>query len=78
MTATRLRQILNRNITLLQVAPEHGVACWFYVRLRPSKRMALELAVRQGKIDFSEFGEILSSGYGDTPPSHIRWAMEQA
>jgi hypothetical protein len=78
MTSARLQQILNGDVTLLQLQPDSGAACWFYIRLRPGKRMALEVAMKKGQIDCAEFGDILASGYGDTPPAHVRWAMEQA
>lgn len=65
-----------RHVHCVTVQPHHGAPTWFYVRVLPEKARAFKLAMTRGSIDFAAFGEVLASGYGETPPSHVLWAME--
>jgi hypothetical protein len=52
-----------------------GKLAWYFVRVATSKLSAFERQLAQGKVDMTMFGEVLSSGYGDSPPAHVTERM---
>ena len=77
MMGSLLSSMTKGDTCLLQLQPEEGADCWFYVRIHPGKRIKLEMAIKQGHVDCSELGDVLASGYGRKPPPHIQWMMAQ-
>lgn len=65
---------LSRVIMLIYGKMDHGGPFWCYVAIKPSKFDAFKKAEKEGKIDlynFEEFGEIIVSAEGKTPPSEV-------
>lgn len=63
-------------IYLLREQPEDGVAKWFYLKLDDGNKTAFQHALKHGSFDCAAYGEVLASGFGENPPSHITWELE--
>jgi len=53
---------------------DHGGPFWCYVAVKPSQFEAFKVAEKSGKIDlynFDEFGEVIVSAEGQTPPDEV-------
>lgn len=55
---------------------DRGKHAWHYVVLHKSKRDKFLVDSRKGAIDVSEYGKIVSSGWGKDPPEDIKKEME--
>lgn len=65
---------LSRVIMLLYGKMDHGGPFWCYVAVKPSMFDAFKAAESQGKIDlynFDEYGEVIVSAEGQTPPEDV-------
>ena len=65
---------LSRVIMLLYGKMDHGGPFWCYVAVKPSRFEAFKEAEKAGKIDlykFEEFGEVIVSAEGKTPPEEV-------
>lgn len=49
-----------------------GVYTWHYVKVDLLKLPLFQKAIKSGTLDVSQYGEILFSGWGVTPPAEIR------
>lgn len=49
---------------------------WYYVKVEPFKISLFQRDISKGKINLSEYGEILESGFGKTPPDDIKKKMK--
>lgn len=52
-------------------AEENGMACWFYLRIDPTKLPDYEAALKNGEMDIRDFGQILESDWGAHPPADV-------
>jgi hypothetical protein len=71
---TAKKDDLTRVIVLLYGMLQSGSPFWCYVAVKPSKYQPFMAAQKEGKInlyDFNEWGEIIVSGEGRTPPDEI-------
>lgn len=55
---------------------EKGLTVWHYVRVPSIRQAGFNRAVMSGKVTFTDFGEVICSGYGDAPPHDVRARME--
>lgn len=65
---------LSRIIMLIYGRMDHGGPFWCYAAIKPSKFEAFKKAEEAGAIDlykFDEFGEIVVSAEGKTPPEDV-------
>ena len=65
---------LSRIIMLLYGKMDHGGPFWCYVAIKPSQFEAFKKTEAEGKIDlynFDEFGEVIVSAEGETPPDEV-------
>lgn len=65
---------LSRVIMLLYGKMDHGGPFWCYVAVKPSKFDAFKAAETSGQIDlynFDEYGEVIVSAEGQTPPDEV-------
>lgn len=65
---------LSRVIMLLYGKMDHGGPFWCYVAVKPSRFEHFKEAEKVGSIDlykFEEFGEIIVSAEGQTPPEDV-------
>ena len=44
---------------------------WYFIRVGSVKLRAFLKAISGGKIDLVAYGDIIESGYGETPPENI-------
>lgn len=66
-----------QNIYLVTGGRDHtGRAAWYYIRVDDHQRARFERVVRSGALTLTEYGTILESGYGDTPPESVRNRMK--
>ena len=54
---------------------EEGVRTWYYVRVDSLKQSSIQRLTPHKNSNLHEIGEVLFSGYGDTPPNDIREAV---
>lgn len=54
-----------------------GVAAWYYVQVESHQKPRFDRAIRSGAMTLTDYGNILRSGYGETPPEHVRADMKQ-
>ncbi len=65
---------ISRIIMLVYGKMEHGGPFWCYVAVKPSQYDAFKAAETGGTLDlynFDEFGEIIVSAEGETPPEEV-------
>ena len=65
---------LSRIIMLIYGKMDHGGPFWCYVAVKPSKFEAFKASEKSGVIDlynFDEYGEVIVSAEGKTPPEEI-------
>lgn len=65
---------LSRVIMLLYGRMDHGGPFWCYVAVKPSQFEAFKAAEKAGQIDlykFEQFGEVIVSAEGQTPPDEV-------
>jgi hypothetical protein len=65
---------LSRVIMLLYGQMDHGGPFWCYVAVKPSRFEDFKIAEKAGKIDlynFDEYGEVIVSAEGQTPPEEV-------
>ena len=65
---------LSRVIMLLYGKMDHGGPFWCYVAVKPSMFEAFKAAETSGNIDlyaFDQFGEVIVSAEGQTPPEEV-------
>lgn len=65
---------LSRVIMLLYGRMDHGGPFWCYVAVKPSKFEAFKAAEKAGTVDlynFDDFGEVIVSAEGQTPPDEV-------
>lgn len=65
---------LTRIIMLVYAMLEGGQPCWVYAAVKPSKHEDFTAAQKDGTLDlynFTEFGEIIVSGEGKSPPDDV-------
>lgn len=65
---------LSRVIMLLYGQMEHGGPFWCYVAVKPSQFEAFKAAEKAGQIDlynFDNYGEVIVSAEGQTPPEEV-------
>lgn len=72
--AARLLAQHGGEIRLIQ-GDEQGRPCWFYLQIEPDAFIAYKTAIRTGFARLAEYGEILASGWGTTPPDAIMMRM---
>lgn len=58
-------------VQLLRTRNEDGVSCYFVIR--SDKLHSRQLLAKRGReqVNIDEYGEILASGYGSQPSTHI-------
>lgn len=54
-----------------------GKLAWYFVYVPSAKLAAFKRELTSEKVDITAFGEILSSGYGETPPTHVTQRMRE-
>lgn len=65
---------LSRIIMLIYGKMDHGGPFWCYVAVKPSKFEAFKASEKSGTIDlynFDEYGEVIVSAEGKTPPEDV-------
>ena len=67
-----------QNIYLITGGRDHtDREAWYYLQVEPTKTALLERGVQTGKLNLSDLGLILESGYGARPPETIRKKMQE-
>jgi len=56
----------------LIIAQENSKDCWFYVRMNPGSYSEYKSKMKKGDLNIRDYGEILFSGWGKTPPEDIK------
>jgi len=54
-----------------------GKLAWYFVVVPSAKLAAFKRELTSGKVDITSFGEVLASGYGETPPAHVTQRMRE-
>ncbi len=65
---------LARTIALIYGTLENGTPFWVFAAVRPAKYQAMIAAQQKGELDlykFQEYGEIIVSGEGKSPPDAV-------
>jgi hypothetical protein len=63
-----------RTIVLMYAMFENGSPCWVFVAVKPSQYQPFLAAHKAGQIDlydFKQYGEIIVSGSGKSPPDDV-------
>ena len=54
-----------------------GVSTWHYVKIDTLKMPLFQKALKSGVIDVANYGDVLFSGWGMSPPDSIRKKVDQ-
>lgn len=67
-----------QNIFLITGGADHtGKNAWYYVQLDPKKKPFFQHAIKAGNANLDDYGSILFSGYGETPPKRVRQRIKK-
>lgn len=55
---------------------DKGKKAWHYVLIDKLKLPLFLMKVDEGRVNASEYGKILYSGWGENPPSHVQKTIE--
>ena len=62
----------------LLVAKDHtNKMAWYFIDVNPIKLRKFEVDMRTTGGELKQYGKILESGYGDSPPQHIMEKMKK-
>ena len=76
--AAKIETEKNDNIFLVTGGKDNkGIDAWYYVRVDSVRTNKFLKSVETGRVNFDDFGIILESGYGETPPESIKLHMQQ-
>lgn len=70
-------QQMMKHVYLLQSQTASGVNQWHYLTVTPHKEPLFLRASQNGAFDCAEFGTVLASGIGETPPAHVWWELKE-
>lgn len=74
-TSSFTAKILSANTHLVALVTGKdytGEKAWWYIRLYPGKEKLFNIVLEKGEgTELTNYGEILKSGYGNTPPQEI-------
>lgn len=56
---------------------EHGFSCWFYVKVEKPKLELFKARLKSDHMELKDYGTILYSGWGKTPPEDIRRKLHE-
>ncbi len=59
----------DRTDTYLVRGEEHGKKAWYYVKVERGRLPSFKKAMKAGEYNLTDYGEILSSGWGENPPA---------
>lgn len=66
----------HEGIFLVRGKDSTGHSAWFYVSIALEKRAGFKKLSGCERLDLAEYGTVIESGYGDSPPMHIRARMK--
>jgi hypothetical protein len=73
-----LKHILSRKSDIFLVVSKTGADyAWYYVLLEKSKKHVFSRILGNKPLQLADYGKILYSGWGQTPPDEIRMAVEK-
>jgi len=64
-------------LVYLVTATANGKPAWYYVQVDEPKHKAFQKQMEAGTLDLAQYGKILYSGWGATPPSPIQALMKE-
>jgi hypothetical protein len=67
----RLKADSSADIYLIRGNDSTGRPAWYYLRAHRGKKVAFETASKRGNVQLTEYGTIILSGYGKTPPPDV-------
>lgn len=70
---TKSRDHLLRLVT----GKNDGHDAWWYIRVKHNLFEKYKIAVKAEEIDLADYGEVLFSGWGKTPPEDIKKKIEE-
>jgi len=53
-----------------------GRRAWYYLMVHPYKLAEFKRKLLVGSLTFSDYGEVVASGYGDAAPPHVREQLQ--
>ncbi len=74
--AAILRQEGAKGVFYITGADDTGLAAWFYLRVPPLKRDTFRKLPLDEKLDLTEWGQVLKSGYGRHSTQKVRDEMQ--
>jgi hypothetical protein len=69
------RERLAQRIYLIRGQDSTGKKAWYYLLVTPGQNAQFEESAGRGQMQLTEFGRILRSGYGESPPEDVRNRM---
>lgn len=63
-------------IYLIRGNDSTGRAAWYYLQVEKLKKKLFETNAKKGQIQLTEYGKILTSGYGEYPPADVKKRMK--
>lgn len=72
----RVKKSRDGNVWLLRTTDAQARACYFYIRVDPLKKAILENRIGQSGLTITDYGEIITSGFGENPPLAVAQRMK--
>ena len=73
--AKYIKSSKNNRLNLVLTKTKDGLDAWWYILVDAPKLTAFFKAMEKGSVDLADFGKILKSGYGKTPPNSVKQEM---
>lgn len=67
----------HRNMFLVRGTDSTGRKAWYYVMIKPNKKILFEGTAKRGQTDLVKFGKIIASAYGEDPPPEVKKRMKE-
>jgi hypothetical protein len=74
--ADRLTRSRTDNLYLVRGKDPTGRRAGYYFRVMPAKKAAFELSIKIGQIQLADYGQVITSGYGEDPPPETKKRMK--
>lgn len=65
-----------KQLIYLVQGKNQGKAAWHYIQVIKNKLPLFQYALDSGQINLTGYGEVLYSGWGETPPQYIEEELE--
>lgn len=70
--------MITKNLFFVTMGVEKNRSAWFYINIDSGKERKFKHCIEsKANVDLKDWGEIVESGYGKSPPDYIKEKMKR-